>query len=174
MATLSILSRTCQKCIIFCQSFLTPQTQGICLFACYYHVTYELQSESTLCSLPEYQGIPWSKQVSIWSLSDSNTIWTHNHLVRKWTLNHLAKLAYSGFESRCWHRVFVFIMSVIYAKCNKTVVSSGYADVCYMINGPLKMVPRHFCYFHCSNDNFNMTFDRKNFVKKLPFLDFQV
>ena len=29
----------------------------------------------------------------IWSLSDSNGIRTHNHLVRKRTLNHLAKLA---------------------------------------------------------------------------------
>ena len=29
----------------------------------------------------------------IWCLSDSNKIWTHNHLVRKRTLNHLAKLA---------------------------------------------------------------------------------
>ena len=29
----------------------------------------------------------------IWSLSDSNVIWTHNHLICKWTLNHLAKLA---------------------------------------------------------------------------------
>ena len=29
----------------------------------------------------------------IWSLSDYNKTWTHNHLVRKWTLNHLAKLA---------------------------------------------------------------------------------
>ena len=28
----------------------------------------------------------------IWSLSDCNGIWTHNHLVRKRTLNHLAKL----------------------------------------------------------------------------------
>ena len=30
----------------------------------------------------------------IWSLSDSNEIRTHNHLVRKRTLNHLAKLAF--------------------------------------------------------------------------------
>ena len=29
----------------------------------------------------------------IWSLSDSNVIQNHNHLVRKQTLNHLAKLA---------------------------------------------------------------------------------
>ena len=29
----------------------------------------------------------------MWSLSDSNGIWTRNHLVRKRTLNHLTKLA---------------------------------------------------------------------------------
>ena len=50
----------------------------------------------------------------IWSLSDSNEIWTHNHLVRERKLNHLAKLALTGwvlvyklndcrFESRCCH-----------------------------------------------------------------------
>ena len=32
------------------------------LTVCYYHVTYEFQSESTLCSLPECQGRPCSKQ----------------------------------------------------------------------------------------------------------------
>ena len=49
----------------------------------------------------------------IWSLSDSNVIRTHNHLVRKQKLNNLPKLAdgwvfvheLSGyeFESRCCH-----------------------------------------------------------------------
>ena len=33
----------------------------------------------------------WSSR-HIWSLSDSNEIRIHNHLVRKRTLNHLAKL----------------------------------------------------------------------------------
>ena len=60
----------------------------------YYHVTYELQSELTLYSLPEYQETPCSKQAHIWSLSDSNMIRTHNHLVRKRTLNYFAKLAF--------------------------------------------------------------------------------
>ena len=32
------------------------------LTVCYYHVTYEFQSESTLYSLPECQGTPCSKQ----------------------------------------------------------------------------------------------------------------
>ena len=31
---------------------------------------------------------------SIFALSDSNMIRTHNHLVHKWTLNNLAKLAF--------------------------------------------------------------------------------
>ena len=38
-----------------------------------------------------------------------------------------------------------------------------------MINGPLKMLPRHFRHFHCSN--FKMTCD-KNFIEKLPFFNF--
>ena len=48
------------------------------------------------------------------SVSDSNRIWTHNHLLCKWTLNHLTKLALNGwvfvynlsgcgFKSRCCH-----------------------------------------------------------------------
>ena len=32
------------------------------LTVCYYHVTYEFQSESTLYSLPECQGTPYLKQ----------------------------------------------------------------------------------------------------------------
>ena len=31
---------------------------------CYYYATYEFQRESTLCSLPECQGTPCSKQAS--------------------------------------------------------------------------------------------------------------
>ena len=38
--------------------------------------------------------LAWSRR-NIWSLSDSNVIRTHNHLVRKRRLNHLAKLAKS-------------------------------------------------------------------------------
>ena len=60
----------------------------------------------------------------IWSLSGSNTIWTHNHLLHKWTLNHLAKepvwqngwmLVYEisccGFESHCCHLIPVILMN---------------------------------------------------------------
>ena len=32
------------------------------IFVCYYHVTFDFQSESTLCSLPECQGSPCSKK----------------------------------------------------------------------------------------------------------------
>ena len=62
-----------------------------------YCVTYEFQSESTFYScLNVKELLAWSRH-NISSLSDSNGIWTHNHLVRKqvrkWTLNHLVKLA---------------------------------------------------------------------------------
>ena len=60
---------------------------------CYYHVTYELQSEwhSIVC-LNVNELLSRSGR-HIWSLSNSNDIRAQNHLVRKGTLNHLAKLA---------------------------------------------------------------------------------
>ena len=61
-------------------------------------------------------------------------------------------------------------MSVICAKGNEAVTNSVYTKVCPTINNPLKMLPRHFRYFHRSD--FKMTFD-KNFMKeKLPFFNF--
>ena len=56
---------------------------------CYYHVTYVFQNERTLYSslnVKEFLARNWR---DILSLSDSNGIRTHSHLVRKWTLNHL-------------------------------------------------------------------------------------
>ena len=54
--------------------------------------------------------LAWSRH-HIWSLSDSNKVWTHNHLVCKRTLNHLPKmsrvfvyeLSGCGFECLCCH-----------------------------------------------------------------------
>ena len=44
---------------------------------CYYHITYEFQSESTICSLHECQGTPCSKQAPYlkfkWQQRDSNS-----------------------------------------------------------------------------------------------------
>ena len=48
--------------------------------ACYYHVAYEFQNESTLNSLPEYQGTPCSitpKQAPYLKFKYSNGIRTH-------------------------------------------------------------------------------------------------
>ena len=63
------------------------------LTVCYYHVTYEFQSYSTLYNVPECQGTPCSKQAPYlkfkWQQRDSNP----QHIVPKRTLNHLAKLA---------------------------------------------------------------------------------
>ena len=46
------------------------------LTVCYFHSTYEFQSESTLYSFPECQGTPGSKQVPYLKLSDCNEIRT--------------------------------------------------------------------------------------------------
>ena len=63
------------------------------LTICYYHVTYVFQSESSLYSCLNVKELLARNRRDIWSLSNSNGIRTHNHLVRKRTLNHLAKLA---------------------------------------------------------------------------------
>ena len=55
------------------------------------HMNFRLNPHSIVC-LNVKALLAWSR-CHIWSLSDSNTIWTHNHLVRKQTFNHLAKWA---------------------------------------------------------------------------------
>ena len=49
-------------------------------------------SESTLHSCLNVKRLLAQNTHNIWSLSDSNRIWTHNHLVPKQTHNHLAQL----------------------------------------------------------------------------------
>ena len=51
------------------------------------------QSESALYSFLNVKEFLARNRCIIWSLSDSNGIRTHNHLVCKRTRNHLAKLA---------------------------------------------------------------------------------
>ena len=58
-----------------------------------YHVMYAFQSESMLYSFLNVEELFARNRHNIWSSSDSNETWTHNHLVRKWTLKHSAKLA---------------------------------------------------------------------------------
>ena len=77
------------------------------LTVCYYHVTYEFQSESTLYGCLNVKDLfAWNRR-HIWSLSDSNGIRIHNHLVRKghsmngWVF--VYELSGCGFESRCCH-----------------------------------------------------------------------
>ena len=41
---------------------LHQEETGCYMTACYYHVTYEFQSESTLYSFPECQGTPLLRQ----------------------------------------------------------------------------------------------------------------
>ena len=63
------------------------------LAVCSYHVTYAFQSESTLYSCVNVTDILARSRREIWSLSEWNWTWTHNHIVHKRTLNHLAKPA---------------------------------------------------------------------------------
>ena len=63
------------------------------LTVCFYHVTYEFESESTLYSCLHVKELLARNRRDIWRLSDCNGTRTHNHLVRKRTLNHLAKLS---------------------------------------------------------------------------------
>ena len=60
---------------------------------CYYNVTYPFESESTLYSCLNVKELLARNRRDMWSLSDSNGIRTHYHLVCKQTFSHLAKLA---------------------------------------------------------------------------------
>ena len=62
------------------------------LIVCYYHATYDFQSESTLYSYLNVKELLAQNRRPIFHLSDSNGIRTHNHLVCKRTVKHLAKL----------------------------------------------------------------------------------
>ena len=57
----------------------------------------------------------WNRR-DIWILSDSNGIWTYNHLVCKRTLNHLAKQTkwLSGVVSTYLYRVFDCMQLLFY------------------------------------------------------------
>ena len=65
----------------------------ITMTACYYHITYTFQGESSLCSCFNVKESLLEKGAISEVIIDSNGIRTHNHLVRKRTLNHLVKLA---------------------------------------------------------------------------------
>ena len=53
--------------------------------------------------LPECQELLAQNRHDIWSLSDSNEIWTYNHLVHKQTLYHLTKLVKTKFVYCKWY-----------------------------------------------------------------------
>ena len=71
---------------------LTLSARSFIMTVCYYHVTYAFQIESKFYSCLNVKELLLRNRRNILSLSGSNGIRTHNHLVRKWTFNHLAKL----------------------------------------------------------------------------------
>ena len=65
------------------------------MIVCYYHDMYAFQSKSTIYSCLNVKEL----RRDTWTLSDSNRIRIHNHLVHKWTLNQLAKLVECSFAN---------------------------------------------------------------------------
>ena len=91
---------------------------------------YNFQSESTLYScLNIKELLAWNRH-HIWSLSDSNRIRTHNHLVRKWILNHLAKLA--KLLSSFW--VLICIVHLIVCYCHVIYKFQIESTLCSCLN----------------------------------------
>ena len=85
-----VLDNIDKEMLILCQ-VIQKATSKLTFF--YHHVTYSFQSESTLYSCLNVKELFSRNGCDTLSLSDSNEIQTHNHLVHKRTLNHLAKLA---------------------------------------------------------------------------------
>ena len=69
-----------QKSYIKCGGETVPRP-----IVCYYHATYAFWSESKLYSCLNVKELLSRNRRDIWSLSDNNWIWNHNHLVRKRT-----------------------------------------------------------------------------------------
>ena len=107
------------------------------LNVCFYHVTYEFESESTLYSCLNVKELLARRRRHIWRLSDCNGTRTHNHLGRKRTLNHLSKLAkwlsfavstylYGAFDCMflsCHVRVWEWIQTLLLPECQGSLCS---------------------------------------------------
>ena len=99
------------------------------LFWTKFIVLYVIIVSCTRFRVDLHSAVAWILRTScknrrhIWSLSDSNESWTHNHLVRKRLLNHLAKLVEwlmfvyelsgCGFESCCFHLKFILLNNLV-------------------------------------------------------------
>ena len=86
------------------------------LTICSYHVTYILESESSLYSCLNVKELLARSRGEIWSLSECNWTRTHNHLVHKQTLNHLANW------SNDWAVLWVLICTVYLTACSYHVM----------------------------------------------------
>ena len=109
------------------------------LTVCYYHVTCEFQSESTLFSCLNIKELLAGSRRHIWSLSESNGIRTHKLLVCKRTLNHLAKLTRLAkrlsVRLRSLFENFLSFPLLFLLLCKLVSMRHGY---CFMkTNGPI-------------------------------------
>ena len=107
------------------------------LTVCFYHVTYEFDSESTLYSCLNVKELLARSRRHIWRLSVCNGTRSHKNLVRKRTLKHLAKMAkwlscavstylYGAFDCMilsCHVRVWQWIHNLQLPECQGTPCS---------------------------------------------------
>ena len=84
------------------------------LIVCFYHVTYEFESESTLYSCLNVKELLARSRRHIWRLSDCNGTRTHNHLVRLNGWVFVYELSGCGFESRCSHLIIYGLDLTLY------------------------------------------------------------
>ena len=63
---------------------------------------------------------------------------------------------------------FFFLVSFHFVSFFEMKSNCFTINIYFMINGPLKMLPRHFLYFYCFS--FKMTFDKKFMKKSCHFL----
>ena len=72
------------------------------------HTSFRVNPHSRVC-LNVKEPLAWSRS-HIWSLSDSNVIRTHNHLVWLSGWAYVYELSGCGFQSRCCHLKYVFLL----------------------------------------------------------------
>ena len=96
---------------------------------CYYHVTYASQSESTLYSCLNAKEPLAPNRRDIWSLSDSNSTRTHNHLVHKQTFKHSPKLAkwLSCVVSTCLYVAFDWMLLSCHVRISEWIYTLFYS-----------------------------------------------
>ena len=103
---------------------------------CYYHVTYEFQSGSTLHSLPECQGTPYSKQAPYLNSNESfedlllhsNVVSIHQKQLRQLTTEIYKSLTDLSHE---FIKPFFAVKELLYNLCNGHILNLPLTRITY-------------------------------------------